>query len=137
MPLWIERDTNIQSGSSHRTPKVALGPIYQPLLCSAAVKGVCIALCLLLTVAGCGGSPSTLAPVGGKVTFRGYPLQAGTIDGTEWVGPWNDLAFGFYKVVKSYHYPGFHEPGTNTAIPTTRPVMDPTLPMSNMIPSES
>ncbi|MEW7009124.1 MULTISPECIES: TRAP transporter substrate-binding protein [unclassified Lentilitoribacter] len=39
-------------------------------------------------------------------------LQAGTIDATEWVGPWNDLAFGFYKVVKNYHYPGFHEPGT-------------------------
>lgn len=38
-------------------------------------------------------------------------LQAGTIDATEWVGPWNDLAFGFYKIVKNYHYPGFHEPG--------------------------
>ncbi len=39
-------------------------------------------------------------------------LQAGTIDATEWVGPWNDLAFGFYKVTKHYYYPGFHEPGT-------------------------
>ncbi len=39
-------------------------------------------------------------------------LQAGTIDATEWVGPWNDLAFGFYKVTKYYYYPGFHEPGT-------------------------
>jgi len=39
-------------------------------------------------------------------------LQAGTIDGTEWVGPWNDLAFGFYKVAKYYYWPGFHEPGT-------------------------
>ena len=39
-------------------------------------------------------------------------LQSGAIDGTEWVGPWNDLAFGFYKVVKNYYYPGFHEPGT-------------------------
>ena len=29
-------------------------------------------------------------------------LQAGTIDGTEWVGPWNDLAFGFFKVAKYY-----------------------------------
>ena len=42
-----------------------------------------------------------------------YPaLQAGTIDGTEWVGPWNDLAFGFYKVAKFYYWPGFHEPCT-------------------------
>ena len=28
------------------------------------------------------------------------------------VGPYNDLAFGFYKVAKYYYYPGFHEPGT-------------------------
>lgn len=39
-------------------------------------------------------------------------LQAGVIDATEWVGPWNDLAFGFYKVTKNYYGPGFHEPGT-------------------------
>ena len=39
-------------------------------------------------------------------------LQAGTIDGTEWVGPWNDLAFGFYRVAKFYYWPGFHEPCT-------------------------
>jgi len=39
-------------------------------------------------------------------------LQSGAIDGSEWVGPWHDMAFGFYKVVKHYHYPGFHEPGT-------------------------
>lgn len=39
-------------------------------------------------------------------------LQSGAIDATEWVGPWNDLAFGFYKVAKFYYWPGFHEPGT-------------------------
>lgn len=39
-------------------------------------------------------------------------LQSGAIDGTEWIGPWNDLAFGFYKIAKHYYYPGFHEPGT-------------------------
>ncbi len=42
-----------------------------------------------------------------------YPaLESGAIDATEWVGPWNDLAFGFYKVTQYYYYPGFHEPGT-------------------------
>ncbi len=40
-------------------------------------------------------------------------LQSGAIDATEWVGPWNDLAFGFYKVAKNYYWPGFHEPGTS------------------------
>lgn len=39
-------------------------------------------------------------------------LQSGAIDATEWVGPWNDLAFGFYRVAKFYYYPGFHEPGS-------------------------
>lgn len=39
-------------------------------------------------------------------------LQTGIIDATEWVGPYNDLAFGFYKVAKYYYYPGWHEPGT-------------------------
>lgn len=38
-------------------------------------------------------------------------LQSGTIDGLEWVGPWNDLAFGFHRVAKHYYYPGFHEMG--------------------------
>jgi TRAP-type mannitol/chloroaromatic compound transport system substrate-binding protein len=39
-------------------------------------------------------------------------LQTGAIDATEWVGPWNDLAFGFYRAAKYYYLPGFHEPGT-------------------------
>lgn len=38
-------------------------------------------------------------------------LQSGTIDGLEWVAPWNDLAFGFQRVAKHYYYPGFHEMG--------------------------
>lgn len=38
-------------------------------------------------------------------------LTTGRIDATEWVGPWNDLAFGFYKIAKNYYWPGFHEPG--------------------------
>jgi len=39
-------------------------------------------------------------------------LQSGAIDATEWVGPYNDLAFGLYKVAKYYYWPGWHEPGT-------------------------
>jgi len=39
-------------------------------------------------------------------------LQSGAIDATEWVGPYNDLAFGLYKSAKFYYYPGWHEPGT-------------------------
>ncbi len=39
-------------------------------------------------------------------------LSSGAIDATEWVGPYNDLAFGLYKAASFYHYPGWHEPGT-------------------------
>jgi TRAP-type mannitol/chloroaromatic compound transport system substrate-binding protein len=54
-----------------------------------------------------GGTSVTLA--GGEILPA---LQSGAIDATEWVGPWNDLAFGFYKITKHYYYPGFHEPGS-------------------------
>ncbi len=43
-------------------------------------------------------------------------LQSGAIDATEWVGPWNDLAFGFYREAPYYYAPGFHEPGASLSL---------------------
>ncbi len=37
-------------------------------------------------------------------------LQTGVIDATEWIGPYNDLAFGLQKIARYYYYPGWHEP---------------------------
>ncbi len=54
-----------------------------------------------------GGTPVNI-PGGDLFTA----LQSGTIDATEWVGPYNDLAFGLYKAAKYYYYPGWHEPGS-------------------------
>lgn len=54
-----------------------------------------------------GGTPVQLP---GSELFTA--LQTGAIDATEWVGPYNDLAFGLYKAAKYYYYPGWHEPGT-------------------------
>jgi len=54
-----------------------------------------------------GGTPVNLP--GGEIFTS---LQSGTIDATEWVGPYNDLAFGLYKAAQYYYYPGWHEPGT-------------------------
>jgi TRAP-type mannitol/chloroaromatic compound transport system substrate-binding protein len=51
-------------------------------------------------------------------------LQSGAIDATEWVGPWHDLAFGFYKVTKNYYYPGWHEPGTVASIGVNKKLYD-------------
>ncbi len=38
-------------------------------------------------------------------------LQSGAIDASEWVGPYNDLAFGLHRVAKYCYYPGWQEPG--------------------------
>jgi TRAP-type mannitol/chloroaromatic compound transport system substrate-binding protein len=54
-----------------------------------------------------GGTPLTIA--GGELFTA---LHTGTIDATEWVGPYNDLAFGLHKAAKYYYYPGWHEPGS-------------------------
>lgn len=39
-------------------------------------------------------------------------LQTGVIDATEFVGPLNDLALGFYDVADYYYFPGWHEAGS-------------------------
>lgn len=36
-------------------------------------------------------------------------LERGTIDGAEWIGPYDDEKLGFGKVAKYYYYPGFWE----------------------------
>ena len=53
-----------------------------------------------------GGTPVALP--GGEIFTA---LQTGTIDATEWVGPYNDLAFALHTVAQYYYYPGWHEPG--------------------------
>ncbi|MBT5388726.1 MAG: TRAP transporter substrate-binding protein [Porticoccaceae bacterium] len=69
---------------------------------------------LKMRIPGLGGDVITRAG-GISVTMPGGELytsmQTGVIDATEWVGPYNDLAFGFHQVAKYYYYPGWHEPG--------------------------
>ena len=54
-----------------------------------------------------GGNPELIA--GGEIFSA---LEMGRIDAAEFVGPYNDLAFGLYKAAKYYYYPGWQEPGT-------------------------
>lgn len=68
---------------------------------------------LKMRIPGLGGE--VLAAVGGQaVNIPGGELytamQTGLIDATEWVSPYNDLAFGFHQVAKYYYYPGWQEP---------------------------
>lgn len=53
-----------------------------------------------------GGTPVNLP---GAEIFTA--LQTGSIDATEWIGPYNDVAFGLPKAAKYYYYPGWQEPG--------------------------
>jgi len=54
-----------------------------------------------------GAIPVTLT--GGEIFSS---LQSGAIDATEWVGPYNDLAFGFFQAAEFYYSSVWHEPGT-------------------------
>ncbi len=69
---------------------------------------------LKMRIAGLGGevmrrigvTPTMMPP--GEI----FPsLTSGAVDAAEWVGPWNDLAFGLHKVAKYYYMAAFHEPG--------------------------
>jgi len=77
------------------------------------------------TIADLRGLKMRIPGIGGEVLRRagGLPvslpqseiytaLQTGSIDATEWVGPYNDLAAGLHDAAQYYYYPGWHEPGT-------------------------
>ena len=66
-----------------------------------------------------GGSAITLS--GGEIY---QALQTGTIDATEWIGPWNDYYLGFHQEAKYYYGPGFHEPGAALAVGINKQVWD-------------
>jgi TRAP-type mannitol/chloroaromatic compound transport system substrate-binding protein len=53
-----------------------------------------------------GAVPVTLT--GGEIFSS---LQSGALDASEWVGPYNDLAFGFHQVAEYYYSSVWHEPG--------------------------
>ncbi|MEM7180257.1 MAG: TRAP transporter substrate-binding protein [Spirochaetota bacterium] len=69
---------------------------------------------LKMRIPGQGGKVMNALGVNVQVLAGGdiYPaLERGTIDATEWVGPYDDEKLGFYKVAKHYYYPGWWEPG--------------------------
>lgn len=58
-----------------------------------------------------GASVTNLA--GGEIFAA---LQNNTLDAAEFVGPYNDLALGFYQIAKNYYFPSFIEPGLATEL---------------------
>lgn len=89
------------------------------------------------TVADLKGLKFRIAGLGGEVMRRlgAVPVQippgeimqaltAGTIDAAEWIGPWNDRAFGLYRVAKYYYVPAFHEPGAGLEVIVNKAAWD-------------
>ena len=66
-----------------------------------------------------GGTPVALP--GGEIFTA---LETGVIDATEWVGPYNDLAFGLNKAARYYYYPGWHEPGPTLELTVNKTLWD-------------
>jgi TRAP-type mannitol/chloroaromatic compound transport system substrate-binding protein len=58
-----------------------------------------------------GASPVSLP--GGQIYEN---LVSGSIDATEWVGPYNDYFMKFYEAAKYYYTGGMHEPGSCLAL---------------------
>ncbi|MEL6781060.1 MAG: ABC transporter substrate-binding protein [Pseudomonadota bacterium] len=73
---------------------------------------------------------SAIALSGGEI-FQS--LQTGTIDATEWVGPWNDFYLGFYREAPFYYGPGFHEPGASLAVGMNRGVWNTLTPYEQAV----
>ena len=111
LPLWEElyRNFNLIPAPAGNTGVQMGGWFNKEINSVADLKG------LKMRIPGLGGE--VLQRAGGTpVNLPGgelfTSLQSGAIDATEWVGPYNDLAFGLYKAAQYYYYPGFHEPGT-------------------------
>ena len=69
---------------------------------------------LKMRIPGLGGKVMAKAGVNPVLLAGGEiytALDRGTIDATEWVGPYHDLRLGLYRAAKYYYYPGWHEPG--------------------------
>ncbi len=69
---------------------------------------------LKMRIPGLGGQVMSRAGVNVQVLPGGeifLALERGTIDATEWVGPYDDEILGFNTVARFYYAPGWHEPG--------------------------
>ncbi|MCB2097837.1 MAG: TRAP transporter substrate-binding protein [Parvularculaceae bacterium] len=113
--LWDELAArfNIKPFAAANTGHQLAGWFKRPINSLEDLKG------LKIRMPGVGGEvmrrigASAVALAGGEIYAA---LQSGAIDAAEWVGPWNDLAFGFYREAKYYYWPGFHEPGAQCAV---------------------
>ena len=84
------------------------GWFRKPLDSLASLKG------LKMRIPGLGGE--VLSRLGAEPVSVPGPelfdaLESGQIDAAEWLGPYNDLAFGLHRAARHCYYPGWQEPG--------------------------
>lgn len=60
---------------------------------------------------------STVSLPGGQIYEN---LVSGTVDATEWVGPYNDYFMKFYEAAKYYYTGGMHEPGAQLSLTSNK-----------------
>ena len=109
--LWRElyAPSNLVPFPGGNTGVQMAGWFRNPITSVADLKG------LKMRIPGLGGEVMEkigVTPVnmpGGEIFSS---LQSGAIDAAEWVGPYNDLAFGLHRVAKYCYYPGWQEPGS-------------------------
>ena len=78
---------------------------------------------LKMRIPGLGGKVMAKAGVNPVLLAGGEiytALERGTIEATEWVGPYHDLRLGLYRAAKYYYYPGWHEPGSTLELIVNR-----------------
>ena len=110
LELWRElyAGFNLVPFAAGNTGTQMGGWFRQPIQSLADLKG------LKIRMPGLGGevlarAGATPVNIPGGELFTA--LESGVIDATEWVGPYNDLAFGLHKAAKHYYYPGWQETG--------------------------
>lgn len=91
------------------------------------IRGIADLAGLKMRIPGLGGE--VMARVGATpVNLPGgeifSALQTGALDAAEWVGPYNDLAFGLHRVAKYCYYPGWQEPGPTLECMVHKPAFE-------------
>ncbi|CAM3787918.1 TRAP transporter substrate-binding protein [Litorimonas haliclonae] len=130
--LWddLSDDFNIKPFQAGNTGHQTGGWFKRPINSAEDFRG------LKIRMPGLGGD--VIRAMGGAaVNIPGgeiyQSLQSGAIDATEWVGPWNDLAFGFYREAPYYYGPGFHEPGASLSLGINKQVWESFSPSDQAI----